>query len=594
VKYLLCIILLLIVSGTLSGQESEPVVPVINHQTTIEEPNEVTRSETRNTNFGVSMAKSSDLLVIGAPSEFIEGSGHNHPGAVYIYRFNNGQWTLEQKLVNPFTQETGLSAFGSSVAIQDGILAIASRGYGVYFYTFNGIEWSQSDLVEDNDTNDWDGYGTKMALEGNSLAVSDVETGGAYVVGKVHLYRNIANVWTHEITLTGDINADSDFERFFGTGIAFNEDASVIAIGEPEQLRTNNMSPEGAVYIYAFNGTSWELETTLIEPLAGGFGFSLDMIGTEANTILAVGDTGAYSEEPLIDLSGNAYIYSRSSNWGRIHRFSAPEEIVFDQFGYSVELIGTPLDSALIVVSLPQRHAAIPLATARFYIFNVITGAQIGEVISPSETDFDNDGQIDSDGFGREIITDGIGSSLEIIVSATGKFEGQARVFLYGHNPNPAELVNSGDFENSSRDLILNAWNRTPGAKLRCGRGVDASCGVKFKSGINAKITQSVDLSQFPILPGDGLLFQMDVKVKGASAIKAKLKVFYSDGFSAVVPLRVENTGGVFRTVMTAPAIFIANRPLDRIVISIKHTWLGGAAFLDNVSLVRVAGSAAR
>jgi hypothetical protein len=584
-KYLLCLILFIVLSAA-SAQELEPVIPTINHQVAISEPVSSARSTTRNTNFGAVLAIENDLLVVGAPSEQIFENFTTYQGAVYIYRQSGiDSWVLEQKIVNPLSLEAGQTAFGISVSIDGGRIAIASMWYGVYFYEHQSGQWQHTATVEDADgigSRDW--FAHQIALRGNVLVVGEIDE----LKGKVHIYREIAGVWTFEALLQGDPNHAIDYTYIFGASIDISDDGSVIAIGEPDHP-SNTESP-GAVYAFAHDGAQWQLEK-LIDG-ANAFGRSVDLLGSGMDILLAVGNTGTYTLETSI--SGTAHLFQRSADWSQIAVYTDPTETRLDQFGYTVKLVGTPQNAALIVSMIPQREEDYSIDPARFYVFDVATNTQTMEMISPGDTDFDDDGKIDTDQFGRALVVDGLGESLKIIVGAVGLLIGDGKTYVYSYNPTPQEMVNAGNFENSSRGLILNAWNRTPGAKLRCGRGVDASCGVKFKSGVSSKITQSVDLSQFPLNPGDGLLFQMDAKVKGAAVIKAKLKVFYADGFSAVVPLRVENTGGVYRTVMTAPAIFIANRPLAKIVVSIKHTATGGAAFIDNVSLVRVAGGSAR
>jgi hypothetical protein len=574
------LLILLVLALPTIAQETEPVIPVINAQSVIPAPVEL-RSFQREGGFATALAHEGDVLAVGAPLEMVAVENGVRYGAVYIYRSVGEQWVLEQKLINP----TEYHNFGTFVVIENGQLAISVWGTGIYFYTFNGTSWEISNSLLDADTNENDGFGAYLTWKNDLMAFGDNHL-------QVRVFRLVLGTWIPEATLEGEPTIPFGNLRY-GASMDFSDDGLVLAVGEADAWMFGNTNPKGATYIYSYNGVTWVLEKKLEElESPGAFGFAVDLIGAGNNIILAASDTGIYNDEPFLDSSGIVYLYSRSAGlWTKTQQFMADSDVTFDSFGTALAFVGSPENAALIVTSVPNRHPSEPLAPARFYIYDVQSGTQLGEVISPSETDFDDDGQLDSDGFGRIISLDGVGASLPIVVAAPGRVQ---QVFVFSHNPNPQEMADAGDFETNGRDLILNSWNTSPGVKLKCGRGVNASCGVKFVSGIPSKITQNVDLSQFPLLPGDGLLFQMDAKVKGAAVIKAKLKVIYADGFSVVMPLRVENTGGVYRTVMTAPAIFIANRPLDRIVISIKHTWQGGAAFLDNVSLVRVAGSAAR
>jgi hypothetical protein len=582
-KFIILLLFFVLVTPTLA-QETEPVIPVINAQSVIAAPVEV-RTVERSAGFATALAHSGAVLAVGAPLEMVDtGSGLRY-GAVYVYRNLAGTWALEQKIINP----TEGHNFGISVAIENGQLAISAWSIGIYFYSFSGATWEISGALLDDDTNENDGFGTFIEWKDNLLAFGDNHM-------DVRVFRLISGVWTPEATLSGEPTIPFGNLQF-GASSAFSDDGAVLAVGEPDAWMFGNTNPRGAVYVYAFNGVSWLLEKKIEEAESpGAFGASVDLLGSGDNVILAASDSGIYASEPLIDESGVAYLYSRSGRlWTKTQQFAASSEIAFDGFGFAVALIGSPENAALIVTSVPNRHPETPLAPARFYMYDVTTGAQIGEVISPSETDFDDDGILDSDGFGRVISLDGIGTSLQIVIGAQGRTPETAKIFVFSHNPLPEELVNSGNFETGSRDFILNAWERTVGAKVKClSKGNNSPCAVKFVSGIASRIWQDVDLSQIGLFPGDGLLWQADALVKGESSLKMKLKVVYGDGYQVVLTHRINNTGGAYRRVMTAPAIFIANRPLAKISIKINHNILPGAAFLDNVSLVRVAGSSSR
>lgn len=571
---LLALLIFLAITVPVLAQASEPPpIPVLNHQFQISGPApEAARANGRNTGFGYVLAIENDVLAVGAPRES-NGNTTAHFGAVYIYRNVSNVWTFEQKISNPYIGlDNESSGFGVSVVLDNGRLAVSHAPHGVYFYTNNGTEWVHDGTVFDLDT-DRDGYGGNIALHSDVLIVND----GILHIGEVHVYRKVAGTWTYETTIADP--APILFEERFGSALDISDDGSVIAISRPGAYRINNDNPQGTILIYSYNGTEWALETEIIEQ--GAFGYSLDL----SSTLLAVGETGSEN------VPGQVYVYDRAQSWAETAVFSDDIDSPIGFFGHTVKMIS---NQALFVAAIPQRVSLEePLEPGRFFVYDLTTKAEISEIISTGEMDSDNDGFPDSDLFGHALAIDGIGDLMKIAVGAPGGF-GAQNSYVFSHNPNPEQLVDSGDFEAGERGLILDAWNTTPGAKLVCGRGVDGTCGVKFKSGVSSKVTQSVDLTQFPLNFGDGLLWQADVKVKGEGAVKAKLKVFYVDGFSTIVPLRIENTGGVYRTVMTAPAIFIASRPLDRIVVSIKHTATGGAAFIDNVSLVRVAGNSAR
>lgn len=585
-KHILLMLMFLIVS--LVHAQEEPVIPIINHQFQISEP--ATEARTRSTNFGAILAAENDLLVIGAPAESIYVDSVLYRGAIYIYRNVDETWTFEQKIINPLSSAESDAAFGVSADIDGGRLAVGANGSAVYFYTNQNGLWELATTVFDDDIDGFDFYSAKIRLHDNLLIVADIQSdGGAYPSGSVYVYRETAGAWSLEATLTGDPTHISDYTYAFGSSIAINDDNSIIAVGEPEHPSNyGGLQFKGAVYVFKHDGPQWTNETILEG--AGAFGVSLDALGTAQDTVLAVGDTGAYTETSGV--SGKVHIFRNASGWAQVGEYTDPTDILYDQFGYTVKMIGTSQNPAVIVAMIPAREPDYSIDPARFYVFEIETGLQLMEMVSPGETDFDDDGIIDTDQFGRAIVIEGQGEALKIIVGAVGKSLGDGIIYVFSYDPSPEEMVESGDFETPpGRDLILDSWNTTLGAKRRCDEN---NCFIKFKSGVNSKVTQNVDLSSITLLPGDGVLFQADILVKGISSVKAKMKIIYVDGFVAQVNMRVMNTEGVYRRVMSAPAVFVANRPLAAIKVKFQHNGVGGSAFLDNVSLVRAAGQSAR
>jgi hypothetical protein len=568
-KRLFFIMLILLAVLPVSAQD-EPVLPVINHQTILADPVRNYGEPGNFTNFGIPLSVSGDQMAVGSPSEYF-GLPHEFQGAVYIYRRVGQDWAVHTRLGNPVKDSL---IFGRGVALDGTTLGVTASN-GVYIYELIGDTWTQAAFFAKSL------FITSTALRNGVLVVSDIES-------TVWTYRrDINGTWQAAETLTTSLPIDTEF---YGTALALSEDGLTLAVGAPP---FNSLG--GNVYIYNFNGTAWQLSDTLTEPEAGAFGYSLEMVGTGDAVTLAVGAPANTSGEFLAAVPGSAFIYTRSAGlWLKTLSVSDPitsYAVGYGQFGRDVELIA----GGIVVSSFITGDSSVDLLPGRLYAFDM-AGQQVAEIISPRSMDANGDGRNDYDAFGEAIEVAGAGDGIQLIANApTGvsflEF-GYGKVYIFDHDPNAFELVDAGDFEpQSERYLILNRWNRSPGAVRQCkNTGADSPCSILFKTGIKSQVWQNIDLSQVTLASGDALMLQADTKVNRDAVLRLRLTVTYTDGFSRTIKVLVKNTRGEYKRVLSAPGLFIADRPIGKIIVRADHNGKQGTARLDNVSLVWVGG----
>jgi hypothetical protein len=572
-QLLLCLLVLLLAILPVAAQE-DPVLPVINHQTVMPDPIFDYGLPDGHTGYGLAVDIDGEWLVVGAHSSKVIGVQGR--GAVYIYRHGIDGWSLHTRIVNP---TDSANSYGCEVAFDNTTLAVIHLGEGVYIYNFDGATWQETVFFPIEITG-W--VQCSLALKNGVMAVGDRRD-------NVYVYRRDEfGGWSHETTLTSILANEN-----YSWSVALSDDGNTLAAGAPPGEYAG-----GQVYLYNFDGSTWQPEaSTLTEPAMGAFGGSVEFLGSGDDLLLAV---GAPSNAPNTHLiPGTVHLYSRTGGvWSKILLLT--DQLTYPQggsgrFGGNLKFIGELGNAVLLVSSIvdtpgPDITGYIP---ARIYVFDLI-GNQLAEIVSPVAVDENNDGFADKDAFGESIAVDGVGDNLKIAVSGRLAYDvGLGRVYIFDHDPNAIELVENGDFEQSpERGIILDKWKKTPGAKLLCdGTGAASLCGVRFKGGVRAKVWQRIDLSQVALSPGDALLVQADVNVRQKAALRLKLKVVYADGYRQIAKVVVKNTKGEYKRVLSAPGLFIANRPISKIVVIGIANGRKGRVRLDNVSLVWVGGS---
>lgn len=358
---------------------------------------------------GMAMAIDGDLMAIGAYGEsanqnFVTNgstaSADNsltYSGAVYVFRRTAGTWVQEAYL-KPSNVDGG-DYFGTRVAISNSIIAVAapyeqsnqttiSHGNSassnnsltyagaVYIFQRNGENWEQSAYIKASNTRDYIGFGSDLAISGDTLIVtaagdssnqttitngssSSTDVSSSYS-GAVFVYRLNGSVWTQEAYLK---SANSDANDYFGYSVsisgdtiavgAYWEDSSQSTITNGSTASPNNsVSNAGAVFVYRRSGTSWYQEAYIKAPNPDAedlFGYSVSISGDtilvgaggedSAETTITNGQT-ASADNSAIE-AGAAYVFRRNgSTWTQEAFLKASNANAGDGFGWSVSLSG--------------------------------------------------------------------------------------------------------------------------------------------------------------------------------------------------------------------------------------------------------------
>ena len=289
--------------------------------------------------FGSSVALSGDTVLVGAVND--ECAPDTRCGAAYVFRFNGTSWDQEQKLTASDAAER--DDFGWSVALSGDTALVGAQGIGcaadgtcgaAYVYRFNGTSWDQEQKLIASDAESPVGYGRSVSLSGDTALVAApfYDCGADQDCGAVYIFRFNGTSWDEEQKLTA---SDAAFGDIFGSSISVSGNTALVGAQMADCAAGTNC---GAAYVFRFNGTSWDQEQKLTASDAGGgdvFGWSVALSGDTA----LVG-----ARRHACAAGGNcgaAYVYRfNGSSWVEQQKLTASDAGSGDVFGTSVAVSG--------------------------------------------------------------------------------------------------------------------------------------------------------------------------------------------------------------------------------------------------------------
>jgi hypothetical protein len=233
--------------------------------------------------------------------------------------------------------------------------------------------WKQQAYLKAPNANDWDNFGTAVAISGDTVVVAShgeasnqttitngttaSSNNSAINAGAVYVFKRTGDIWVQEAYIKSP-NTET-FDYF--SRVAIDKDTIVVgAYGEDSNQTTitngatassdNSLADSGAAYIFKRTGTTWSQEAYIKAPNVGSgdvFGISVAISG---DTVI-VGATGEDSSQTTItngttasadnsaSSSGAAYVFKRAGvSWAQEAYLKAPNAQLGDAFGRSVAI----------------------------------------------------------------------------------------------------------------------------------------------------------------------------------------------------------------------------------------------------------------
>lgn len=337
--------------------------------------------------FSWHMAANGDRLLVSAKGDEAD-SGSGSTGSVYVYEKTDSTWELVEKVTA--SDGEGHDYFGSEVDLDGDVMIVGAYGDddvagdagAAYIYRWNGSTWDEEAKLTASDglANDYFGY--SVAISGNVAIVGamfDDDLGAAS--GSVYVYRYNGSSWDEEAKLNA---SDGEAHDRFGDAIAIHDD--VILVGAYNQLADG----DGAAYIYRYNGSTWDEEAILTasdEEAAEDFGFSVAL----ADGVAVIGD---YKHDGSTTNSGAAYVFRYNGSTWDEEAFLTPladDELENDIFATSVAIE----DNTIVVSYSADDDTATDSGAAYVYKWDGSAWNFYAKLWGSDS--------IESDGFGKSI-----------------------------------------------------------------------------------------------------------------------------------------------------------------------------------------------
>jgi len=280
--------------------------------------------------FGWSAAISGNTILVGARLTDDQGFAS---GAAYLFVRDGTTWTLQQKVL---ADDGGVDHnFGAAVALEGDTALIGASGddefWGAaYIYVRSGTTWTQQAKLLPRGGNRWMGFGSAVALSGNTALVgAPGHHTKARSTGSATVFIRKGTIWIRQMQIAP---RDGEAWDFFGTSVGLSGDTAMIGCPGDD----GKAADSGSVYVYTRSGAIWTQRDRLF-PADGespdGYGRSVALLGDVALV-------GAYRDNnEKGQYAGSAYVYSRDGTaWEPETRLTALDGRADQHFGSTVAL----------------------------------------------------------------------------------------------------------------------------------------------------------------------------------------------------------------------------------------------------------------
>jgi len=239
--------------------------------------------------FGICAAMDGEALAVGANWHDTGTHFLNDEGAVYMYRRSGGAWMLEDKLLSNANGMNFSQEFGTSVDIDGDVLVVGATkddqitvAGAVYVFRYVGGAWTLEDRLVPSGLAQGALLGMDVAVDGDVIVAStrNDPTNALTNSGVIYVWRNVGGIWQEQGELRGSEASDGDR---FGHALDLADDR-ILAGAYLNPLPPPSTMIAGAVYAFDFIGSAWSQTDMFRTPIAlsngsDGIGRSIDIEG---------------------------------------------------------------------------------------------------------------------------------------------------------------------------------------------------------------------------------------------------------------------------------------------------------------------------
>lgn len=334
-------------------------------------------------NFGTAVALAGDTAVVGAGGW--DSPTAKNVGAAYVFAHDGARWVEQKRLTAADGRPS--DRFGARVALEGDTLAVSAiyawRGVpgdpdfastgAVYIFTGTGANWTERARLTPAGLSEGDLFGVSLDLDGDTLIAGAPRLYGSGTEA-AYVFQRANGNWSAGQQLT----APDEAEHNFGAAVAVVGDVALV--GAPGVGVVESVPPvePGVVYIFARSGGVWSPAGTLTAP----DGFVGDLFGCDVayNGTLAV--IRACHDADGTRLPGHVYVFVRNgTTWTPVAAPPRDAQLEFELD--SMALVGDRL-------ILGSAYARIESPTGRLFPFRWQGGAWLAEPPIAPDDDADD------------------------------------------------------------------------------------------------------------------------------------------------------------------------------------------------------------
>lgn len=376
-----------------------------------------------NDRIGARISAYGNLMVLGVPMDRVGDVFEQ--GSIYVHERAGDRWPRPVRLVAPDGFQG--QGFGSSVAVWGNRVVVAatktehalSGDDAVYIYERGGAGWTLQARLTAPEPNLGLGFGTDVAISGDTVIIGAASTIGRGVDGRCYIFRRIGGNWLREATLN-----ILELTSTFGHAVAL--DGNIAVIGAPKE--DVSAARNGRVFVFERVGTQWVRRGEPVIQQTGNLSRILDF-GADVAISGATIVVGAPSSERNGSPTGASFAFVRTGDqWIQqsIPLFD-PAGTSGDYSGGAVAVLGD-----LALVGAPQDNANGILGAGSALLFQR-TGTAWNHIAQPFLPDAGSD-----DEFGTAVA---LANGLAIV--------GAPRSRSYGGTPQVGKVYTFGVVQSS-------------------------------------------------------------------------------------------------------------------------------------------------
>ena len=296
--------------------------------------------------FGYSVAIDNGVIVVGAPYTSDNGSSS---GSIYVFTADSdGVYTQTNKFFNTNVYGASQHLFGRSVAIDNGIIVVGATGDDdkgnssgsafVFTADSDGLYSQTTKLTaEDGASGDW--FGSSVAINNGIVVVgargdndNGTQSGSAYI-----FTMDSDGLYSQSSKLTA---ADGAKDDWFGQSVAI--DKGIVVVGAFDAYKDSTNS--GSAYVFTPDNIGVYSQTSQLNAVDGAAGSHFGSSVAIEDGVVVVGVFGDHDNSTN---SGSAYVFTADNDglYSQVNILTATDGAAGDLFGRSVAI-----DNGIVVV----------------------------------------------------------------------------------------------------------------------------------------------------------------------------------------------------------------------------------------------------